>query len=475
MNQEIIWTAAETAEATGGTAAGDWQANGLSIDSRSLTPGEIFVALQGPNFDGHDYISAAFEKGAVAAIAHRQPKGTAAQGPLLLVDDTLAALWKLGAAARARSNARFIGVTGSVGKTGTKEALRHCLGEQAATYANVGSLNNHWGVPLSLARMPRDTYYGVFELGMNNPGEIRKLVSLVRPQVAVITNVEAAHIGNFESVGAIADAKAEIFESLEPGGSAVLNRDHPLFHHLRDRAVAAGVTRIVGFGRHRDAEIRLTERRLQATHSDVTAMIGGKAVSYRISLPGSHWVINSLAVLAAVKEIGADAARAAQSLGSLAALKGRGERHQVNIPGGSFLLIDDSYNANPTSMKAAFEVLGRAEPEQGGRRIAILGDMLELGERGNALHRTLAGPLSACGADQVFTCGPQMRHLHDMLPKSLAAGHAKDSQALAQLASGSIAPGDVVLVKGSLGSKMRLIVDALLNLEGAVKRAANGD
>ena len=475
MNQEIIWTAAEAAEATGGSASGDWQANGLSIDSRSLSPGEIFVALQGPNFDGHDYIAAAFEKGAVAAIAHRQPKGTAAEGPLLLVDDTLAALWKLGAAARARSNARFIGVTGSVGKTGTKEALRHCLSAQAPTYANVGSLNNHWGVPLSLARMPRDTHYGVFELGMNNPGEIRELVSLVRPQVAVITNVEAAHIGNFDSVGAIADAKAEIFESLEPGGSAILNRDHPMFHHLRDKAVTAGVTRIVGFGRHHEAEIRLTERRLEATHSDVTVSIDGKPVSYRISLPGSHWVTNSLAVLAAVHEIGADVVRAAETLSSLPAIKGRGERHEIAIPGGTFLLIDDSYNANPTSMKAAFEVLGQAEPGAGGRRIAILGDMLELGERGNALHRTLAGPLSASGVDLVFTCGPQMQHLASVLPKSLTAGHTKDSLSLVQLACEAIIPGDVVLVKGSLGSKMRLIVDALLNLDGAMPRAANGD
>ncbi len=474
MNAEILWTADEAMQATGGTTAQAWSAQGVSIDSRSVAAGDLFIALQGPNFDGHSYVADALEKGAAAAVVEKQPEALAEDAPLLQVDDTLAALWRLGAAARARSGARFIAVTGSVGKTGTKEALRHCLTAQAATSANVGSLNNHWGVPLSLARMPRRISYGVFELGMNNPGEILELARLVRPQVAVITNIEAAHIGNFESVEAIADAKSEVFQAMDPEGIAVLNRDHELFHHLSAKAAEAGVTKLLSFGHHQEADARALSSEQGATYSDVRARIAGQEIAYRIALPGAHWVLNSLAVLAAVKAAGGDVAAAAAALAGLTPLKGRGQRHRIAIPGGSFELIDDSYNANPTSMRAAFDVLSRAEPKGAGRRIAVLGDMLELGAHAVPFHRALDHALIGCGANLVFTCGPAMQELSQMLPPELVGGHSADSDALAPLVCGALGPGDVVLVKGSLGSRMKVIVDALLGLDEGLPPAANG-
>lgn len=475
MNGEVLWSAAEAARATGGESRGDWAASGLSIDSRSIAAGDLFIALAGPKFDGHDFVAEVFAKGAVAAMVHRRPAELPDDAPLLLVDDTLQALQRLGTAARARSQARFAGITGSVGKTGTKEALKTCLAAQAPTAANVASFNNHWGLPLSLARMSRQAAYGVFELGMNNPGEILALAEILRPDVAVITNVEAAHIGNFDSIAAIADAKAEIFQAMDPKGVAVLNREHALFHHLRDKAVAAGVERIIGFGRHVDAEVRLLDSVLQADGSDVTALVGGRRLTYRVALPGDHWVKNSLAVLAAVDALGADVSVAASEMARLQPLKGRGQRHSIRTPAGSFELIDDSYNANPTSMRAAFDVLSRTEPGRSGRRIAVLGDMLELGQDSASLHRKLAPPLTGSGVDLVFACGPFMAELLDALPEAMRAGHAAESSGLLPAVRAAVAPGDVVLVKGSLGSRMAVIVEGLLALQQAVPGAADGD
>ncbi len=479
MTARALWTAAEAAAATNGETPETWTASGVSIDSRTLEPGDLFVALKGPNFDGHDYVRAAFQAGAAAAMIHQDPEEDAASGPiegaLLRVADTLKSLWGLGNAARNRSAASFLGVTGSVGKTGTKEALRLCLSDQAPTSANLGSLNNHWGVPLSLARMPREAVYGVFEMGMNHPGEIRQLSALVRPRVAIVTNVEPAHIAFFSSVTEIAEAKAEIFEGVTEGGTAVLNRDHALFHLLRERAQAAGIERIIGFGRHPEAEARALDADLEPGGSRVRAVVAGEAVDYEIGLPGSHWVANSLAVLAAVSALGADVARAAKALGGMTPLKGRGEQRSLELPGGSFLLIDDSYNANPTSMRAAFEVLAKSRTGKNGRRIAVLGDMLELGEDAAIRHARLAAPLKSLGIDLVFTCGEAMSALQDALPKAMRGGHTADSRALAPLASGALAPGDVVLVKGSLGSRMSLVIDALGALDSEPPRAANGE
>jgi UDP-N-acetylmuramoyl-tripeptide--D-alanyl-D-alanine ligase len=475
MSGPPLWTAADAAAATSGENTADWSAEGLSIDSRTLAPGEFFVALEGPNFDSHDFLAQAFAAGAPAAMVHREVPNLPAGAPLLRVPDTLEGLWALGAAARARSTARFVGVTGSVGKTGTKEALRACLSATAPTAANEGSLNNHWGVPLSLARMPRASTYGVFELGMNHPGEIAPLSGLVRPHAAVITNVEPAHIEFFASVTEIAEAKAEIFQGMEPEGVAILNRDHALFHLLRERALFAGLERVVGFGRHGEAEAKALAYSLEESGTRVRASILGRDLDYFVSLPGLHWVSNSLAVLATVAVLEADLEKAAATLGELRPLKGRGARVTLGLPGGTFELIDDSYNANPTSMRAAFQTLATTRVSEGARRVAVLGDMLELGAEAEAHHARLAGPLESLGIDLVFTCGAAMSVLHDALPKAMRGGHTPDSRALAPLVSGALRPGDAVLVKGSLGSRMALVVEAFEAIETDPPRAANGE
>jgi len=479
MSGAPLWTAVEAVAATGGHCDGDWAASGISIDSRSCKPGDLFIALAGPNFDGHDFIEAAIEAGAAAVLAHRAPKpkpqGAPQGAPFLMVEDTLSALTALGAAGRERSKARLIAVTGSVGKTSTKEALRACLSAQGETTASVASFNNHWGVPLSLARMPRSAVYGVFEIGMNHAGEIGPLSRLVRPDVAVITTVQPVHLENFKNVLEIADAKAEIFEGMTPNGVAVLNRDNPFFANLRERAADCGVTRVVSFGRHPEADMRLTDSSLHATCSAVHASYKGTAIDYCLSVPGEHWVINSLAVLPAADAAGADLVAAAAELSQLQALKGRGARLEIVLPTGVFLLIDESYNANPTSMKAAFAVLGRTNRGQGGRRIAVLGDMLELGPGSPDMHAGLAAPLIEAEVDLVFTCGPDMAHLHERLPEAQRGGHAADSKALAPLVNAAVAPGDVVMIKGSLGSRMAVVVDALKSLDAAPLRVANGE
>ena len=474
MTEAVLWTAADAQAATGGRTSGDWSATGVSIDSRTLQKGDLFVALQGPNFDGHDFLDAAYDNGAAAAMVQHAPGGRLADQPHLLVDDTLGALWRLGAAARARSQAKIAAITGSAGKTSTKEALRHCLAAQAETAANAGSLNNHWGVPLSLARMRPEVTYGVFELGMNNPGEILELARLVRPHVAVITNVEVAHIGNFKSIVGIADAKAELFQAMEPGGRAVLNREHPLFHHLRAKAQEAGIETIVGFGAHAEAEVRLVSFTPQAEGSRVEVSVFGQTLSYHLPSHGRHVALNSLAVLAASELLGADLCKAAVALEAVPPLKGRGTRHRINGYDGPFELIDDSYNANPASMRAAFDVLAQSRPQADGRRIAVLGDMLELGSHAEQLHTGLAADLAAA-ADRVYCCGPLMASLFAALPEDKRALHAPDSSALAPLISSDVRTGDVVLVKGSLGSRMACVVDALMALGQQMPRAANGE
>lgn len=477
MSGGMLWTAAEAAEATGGANSADWAASGVSIDSRSLAPGDLFIALAGPAFDGHDFMATAFTAGAAAALSHRAPEttGLPAAAPILLVEDTMTALQRLGIAARARSSARFIGVTGSVGKTSVKEALARCLRAQAPTSASAGSLNNHWGVPLSLARLPRDAVYGVFELGMNHPGEIRELAAMLRPEVALITNIEAAHIGYFNSIEEIADAKAEIFESMGPNGTAVLNRDNPHFDRLATKARKAGIGRIISFGRDARAEVRLIDCKLNAESSHVSAEILGLRLDYDLPLPGMHWVMNSLGVLATVAAIGANPAAAAKELAHIEPIKGRGERHSIAFGAGAFDLIDDSYNANPTSVRAALDVLSRIEPGAGGRRIAVLGDMLELGPDSAAIHAALNQPLQDAGIELVFTCGTGMAELNAALPSALRAGHAADSGALIPLVTNAIGPNDAVLVKGSAGSRMGLIVEALKGMADALPRAANGN
>ena len=474
MTAALLWTAKEAALATNGRASGDWQASGVSIDSRSVAGGDLFIALKGPTFDGHDYVADALGQGAAAVMVSSVAEGLAEDAPLLLVGDTLEALTALGQAARTRSQARFIGVTGSCGKTGTKEALKACLSAQGLTAASVASFNNHWGVPLSLARMATDCAYGVFEVGMNHPGEISALTAVLRPHVAVITTIEPVHLEHFESVEAIADAKAEIFEGMGADGTAVLNRDNDHYERLAAKAKERGVGRIFGFGAHKEAQLRLESCELLERSSNVEATVFGRNLKYSIGLPGRHTVMNSLAVLGAVSAVGADVELAAAELAGLEPLKGRGARQNIALPGGGFELIDDSYNANPSSVRAAIAVLGGTAPQNGGRRIAVLGDMLELGDKAERLHAGLAAPLQEAGADLVFTCGSLMAALTEALPPALRGGHASDSQAVVPLVLEVLRPGDVVLVKGSLGSRMAVVVEALRAAGDETPSAANG-
>jgi UDP-N-acetylmuramoyl-tripeptide--D-alanyl-D-alanine ligase len=379
----------------------------------------------------------------------------------LVVPDVLDGLRALARAARTRLQAKVIGVTGSVGKTGTKEGLRLALTPSGATHASVASYNNHWGVPLSLARCPASVDYAVFEMGMNHAGEIEPLTRLVRPQVAIITTVEPVHLEFFRSIEEIADAKAEIFLGVEAGGAAVINRDNKQFARLQRAAKAAGVARVIAFGEHARADARLVKVALHPDCSTVQAKILGTDVTYKVGAPGRHLVLNSLAVLAAVALTGADLALAALALAELKPAAGRGARATLELAdGSSALLIDESYNANPASMRAALALLGQAKLGPRGRRIAVLGDMLELGPEGAALHRALAKPVVASGVDLVFCCGPLMGSLWEALPPERRGGYAETAAELQPQVLSAIRPGDAVMVKGSLGSRMGTIVKA---------------
>ncbi|OUS11757.1 UDP-N-acetylmuramoylalanyl-D-glutamyl-2, 6-diaminopimelate--D-alanyl-D-alanine ligase [Rhodospirillales bacterium 47_12_T64] len=465
MAREVLWTAQEAADATGGENTRDWQATGLSLNTRNLEKGDLFFALQGPNFDGHDYVADAFEKGAAVAVVQRRPERLADDASLLIVDDTLGALNRFGAAARANSSAKFIGVTGSVGKTSIKEILRHCLSRQDVTAASAASFNNHWGVPLSLARMQRNAVYAINEMGMNSPGEIKELSKLVRPHVAIISTIEAAHFEFFKSIEDIAEAKCEIFEAMSTDGVAVLNRDHTLFDLMAERARENGVQNIIGFGESPQADARLIGYELFAEYSRVQADICGEILDYTISNPGFHWILNSLAALAAIKAVGADAKKAAAELSTLHGLPGRGEKTVLALANGKkFELIDDSYNANPASVHACINVLANATPDNAGRRIAVLGDMLELGRQSRKIHVDLAGPINDSGIDLVFTCGPHMEALHEALPANMRGVHKNNSQELAPVLAQALRADDVVSVKGSLGSRMSVIIENLKSL-----------
>ncbi len=465
MTGEPLWTGAEVLRATFGSGADHWAAHSVSIDTRTLAPGALFVAIEGPRFDGHDFVAAALARGAVAALVARTPANVATDAPLIMVPDTLQALCDLGRAARARTPARVVAVTGSVGKTSIKEALRHVLALQGPTAANEGSLNNHWGVPLSLARLPRGAAFGVFEIGMNHPGEITPLSRLVRPDVAVITTIAAAHLGHFASLDQICDAKAEIFAGLAATGTAVLNRDNVFFARLAAAARAHGIARILGFGRDGQADARLIAAELDADGAQIEAEILGNPVRYRLNVAGSHAVDNSLCVLAASAALGADVEAAAHGLAGVQPARGRGQRFLVRHDGGRFALIDDSYNASPASMRAAFDVLSKIAPGPGGRRIAVLGDMLELGAESAELHRALAAPLQDSGVDLVFTAGAAMAALFAALPASMQGAHAASVDALAPEVAAALRAGDVVVVKGSAGSRMATVVKALQALD----------
>jgi UDP-N-acetylmuramoyl-tripeptide--D-alanyl-D-alanine ligase len=450
-----LWTAKDAQAATGGTVAGSWTASGVSIDSRAVKAGDLFVALSGPNFDGHEFAGDALGHGASAAMVAR-PLNAQNTPPLLVVDDTLEGLGALARFARSRCGARIAAVTGSAGKTGTKEALRLALSQSGPTHASAGSHNNRWGVPLSLARMPADTSYGVFEVGMNHPGEIEPLARMIGPHVAIVTTVEAAHLEFFPDTIAIAGAKAEIFEGLEPGGFAILNRDNQHFKFLAAAAQVRGAE-VIGFGIGPRADARVTSQDPGEKSTKVSAEICGRRVAYIVGAPGHHWVMNSLAVLAAVHAIGADLDLAAQAMARVETGSGRGNRLQVTVAGGVFQLIDDSYNANPASVRAALGVLRLTGAE---RRIVVLGDMGELGEGALELHAGLAPDIISF-ADLVFTVGSNTLALDEALPAAMRGGHWATSVEAAPEIAAAARPGDAILVKGSNTVGMISVVRAL--------------
>ena len=447
-----LWSADELRDAVGGSLVPACAVSGVSIDSRTVRPGDLFVALRDAR-DGHAFVGDALARGAACAMVDHDPAGVPADAHLLRVADTLRGLKALGAAGRERFGGRVVAVTGSVGKTGTKEMLRLLLGAIGETHAAVASYNNHWGVPLTLARCPRGAAYAVVEIGMNNPGEIAPLSRLARPHVAVVTTVGAAHIGHLGGMDGIAAEKAAIAEGLEPGGAAVLPADSP---HLSVLRRAAGAARVLTFGEGGDA--RTTAVSSDAEGSTVSAAIAGRTVEFRLGAPGVHLVRNAVCALAAAAALGADPAAVAPRLGEVRAMQGRGAQERVRTPdGGAATIIDESFNGQPPSVRAALALL-RLLPA--GRRIAVLGQMGELGDFAADEHRALAAPVREA-ADMVFACGPLMRHLVDALPPGLVAAHTDTSAELAPLVAAAVRDGDAVLVKGSKATLMGRVLLAL--------------
>ncbi|MEP3673301.1 MAG: UDP-N-acetylmuramoylalanyl-D-glutamyl-2,6-diaminopimelate--D-alanyl-D-alanine ligase [Hyphomicrobiales bacterium] len=462
--QQQLWLSGDVAAALGCACHGpsDVSITGVSIDSRTVGEGDLFFAIKGDRFDGHDFVDGAIEQGAsLAVVAHDKLDGLKADASkLLVVDDVLSAMEQLGRAARARLKGRVVAVTGSVGKTGTKEMMRLAFGACGGVHASVASFNNHWGVPLTLSRTPTDADFGIYEIGMNHPGEIVPLVDMVRPDVAIITTVAPVHLEFFDSEVEIARAKAEIFTGIQAGGKAVLNRDNKHFNFLQSLAIEASVD-VVTFGETEGCDVALLDVDLQADGSLVQASVFGKEVSYQLSAPGRHLVQNSLAVAAALHLAGCDVEHGLKALGGLEVQKGRGARLELVIEDSSFTLLDESYNANPASMGAAIGLLGAAAVGERGRRIAVLGDMRELGVESDALHADLLAPLLGADIDLVFLSGPHMKALWDALPEKMRGKYAATSDSLAEILPQAVAKGDVVMVKGSLGSRMGLLVDVL--------------
>jgi len=463
-----LWTVAEAVAATGGRAQGDWSVQGVSIDTRTLNPGDLFVALQAAR-DGHDFVAQALAAGAGAALVSRVPEGVGADAPLLIVEDVLEGLRALGAAARARTQARVIGITGSVGKTSTKEMLLVMLAGQGRTHASVDSYNNHWGVPMTLARMPRDTEYAIIEMGMNHPGEILPLTLLARPHAALITTVAAAHLEAFENIAGIAVEKASIFDSLQIGAPAVYNADVETSAILAAKTIDRRLHGIA-FGVH-GFDWKLRDVSIQGDTTVVQAEHDGTPILFKLATPGRHFAMNGLGALAIVQAIGADLGQAVAALGHWTPYKGRGVREVIQLdPLDAHIrlsLIDDSYNANPTSMAAALEVLAGAQTVDGvglkgkGRRIAFLGDMKELGPDAIALHAAIAHLEAVKKIDVIHCVGPMMRALHELLPEEQRGDWFETAQQMSEGLRHRVDAGDVVLAKGSLSMKLGAVVDGI--------------
>jgi UDP-N-acetylmuramoyl-tripeptide--D-alanyl-D-alanine ligase len=451
-----LWTSGEIAAAVGGVAHGPFEVSGVAFDSREVEPGHLFVAMKGESTDGHRFVEKAFAVGAAGAIV-----GEEIARPHVHVADTTAALNALGRAARARTSARICGVTGSAGKTGTKEALFAALDRAAPgeAHRSVKSYNNHTGVPLSLARMPREARFGVFEMGMNHAGELAALTRLVRPHVAIVTAIASAHRAFFASEEEIADAKGEIFQGLEEGGIALVPNDSP----YRDRLAAAArpyAGKVISFGLGEGADIRARDIvPAPGGGSLVTAVLPEAELTFTVSQPGDHWVSNALAVLGAVEALGGDLAQAGLALADLPGIKGRGERHRIVVDGGEALVIDESYNANPASMTATLKTFGGLSVS--GRRIAVLGGMRELGETSDAFHAALAGPVEAAGVDYAILVGAEMESLAKALGAKVKMAHVPDTATAIELARAEARSGDAILVKGSNSIGLAALVEAL--------------
>ncbi len=446
-----LWSAEELVAATAGTMKITFSAEGVAIDSRNAAPGDLFIALRDQR-DGHDFVLDALRRGAAGAMVDHIPPGLPADAPLLVVGDTLSGLTALGAYGRVRAGAKIIAVTGSVGKTSTKEMLRAALAGETRVHAAEASYNNHWGVPLTLARLPPDAGAAVIEIGMNHAGEIAPLARITRPHAAIITAIAPAHLGHLGSLEAIAREKASIMEGLPPDGVAILPAATPFLALLRE---VAGARPVVTFGEGGDVDLLAFSG--DATGSEVRTAIGGREIAFRLGIPGRHMAENALAALAAVAALGFDPARAAGALAGFAGLAGRGARRTLCLPAGDITLIDESYNASPAAVRAALAVLGLFGPA---RRIAVFGDMRELGAAGPREHAALAA-VAAANADLIFTCGPLMEELFAAIPAARRGAHAPDSATLAPLVRAHLRAGDVLLVKGSLGSRMSLVIDAL--------------
>jgi UDP-N-acetylmuramoyl-tripeptide--D-alanyl-D-alanine ligase len=454
-----LWTNTGAVEATGGEAKGGaWNAARVEIDSRRIKPGDLFVALKGDTFDGHEFVQKAFAAGAVAAMVNTIPAG--AKGNFVVVPDTQKGLEALAAYNRACTKAKIIGLTGSVGKTSTKEMLKLALEPHGAVFASHGNFNNHIGVPLNLANLPPDADFAVFEMGMNHAGEISQLTKMVRPHIAIITGVDAVHLEFFKSVEAIADAKAEIFEGIEPHGIAILNADNAQFERLKKAAAKHNISPIIACGAHRNAQCRLVEYHANACGSSIAAEIFDKEISYVLGSVGKHWAVTSLFALAVAHALRLDESASAQALAAFCEPEGRGQVLRLPMANGELLLIDDSYNASPVSMRAAFAKTAEIWEGAGkqGRKIAALGDMLELGQESEAMHAALAKDLQQCGFDLVFTAGNAMRALHRLYPNGQ---HADTAKGLLPILAKTVRAGDVLLIKGSHGSKMYELVAAL--------------
>ncbi|MCT7375009.1 UDP-N-acetylmuramoylalanyl-D-glutamyl-2,6-diaminopimelate--D-alanyl-D-alanine ligase [Chelativorans salis] len=462
----LLWDSHAFVKATGGRPFGNLPegVTGISIDTRTLERGDAFFAIKGDKFDGHQFATSAMAAGAgLLVVSEEKLPALGRLGvPKVVVPDVLKALEGLAAAARERTRAKVIAVTGSAGKTTTKEMLRHALASAGSVHAADRSFNNHWGVPLTLARLPADCDYAVFEIGMNHAGEIEPLTRLVKPHIALVTMVAAAHLGHFKSLDEIAQAKGEIFSGVVRGGHAVINRDDQRWKILSKMATDAGIKNIWGFGENARAQFKLVKWEPQGEGSAVTVKIAGQELVARVGAPGRHMVQNALAAIGAGYLAGADVAKLLLALGDFSAGAGRGERHRLRLDDGTFTLIDESYNANPASMRAAMQLLASTPVAGEGRRIAVLGDMLELGPHSAKLHAALADLIAASNVDLLFLGGTEMKALADSPPAGLTVEYREDAERLTPLLIEAVRPGDALMIKSSKGIGFSKLVEALL-------------